>query len=147
MKPKGGRTSAAAQEVAVLGHMEQISRPDAPYDLTDEQSQEWWAVVNRMPADWFPRETHGMLAQYCRLIVRARRLAMLINEMEAGKNLDLTTYRDLIRSEQQVSNTICSLATKMRLSQQSTWDRTRRKQPITLEKPWLSNAEQEDDDE
>ena len=35
---------------------------------------EWCAVVNRMPADWFPRETHGMLVQYCRLIVGARRL-------------------------------------------------------------------------
>jgi len=34
--------------------------------LTDEQAEEWRAVVSRMAADWFPRETHGMLLAYCR---------------------------------------------------------------------------------
>jgi chaperone required for assembly of F1-ATPase len=26
-----------------------MQRPDAPYDLTDEQAEEWRAIVNRMP--------------------------------------------------------------------------------------------------
>jgi len=29
-----------------------MMRPDAPNDLTDEQAEEWRAVVNRLPADW-----------------------------------------------------------------------------------------------
>jgi hypothetical protein len=61
----GVRTSSqddGSPEVATVSAIETIARPDAPYDLTDEQSDEWWAVVNRMPADWFPRETHGNIA-------------------------------------------------------------------------------------
>jgi hypothetical protein len=34
-------------------------------DLTDEQAAEWGAVVDRLPVDWFLRETHGLVAQYC----------------------------------------------------------------------------------
>jgi hypothetical protein len=42
------------------------ARPEPPEDLTEEQAAEWSAVVDRLPADWFPRETHGLLARYCR---------------------------------------------------------------------------------
>jgi hypothetical protein len=41
-------------------------------DLTEDQAAEWRAVVDRLPNDWFPRETHGMLAQFCRHVCTAR---------------------------------------------------------------------------
>lgn len=130
-----GRTSSAALSVKAATVVEAIQRPDAPYDLTDEQSEEWWAVVNRMPADWFPRETHAMLAQYCRHVVRARRIAQLLNAAESAKDFDVKEYRDLLRSEEEQSRAIASLATRMRISQQATYDKSKAK-PSAPRKPW-----------
>lgn len=128
-----GRKSGA--ELSVVSPIETISRPDAPYDLTDEQVDEWWAIVNRMPADWFPRETHPMLAQLCRHIVRARRLSQLLNAMERKPEFEMKDYRDLLRSEEEQSRAIASLSTKMRISQQATIDK-RKTKPVSAPKPW-----------
>ncbi len=129
-----GRVSAAAHEVAALVTAT-IPRPDAPYDLTDEESAEWWAVVNRMPAEWFPRETHGMLAQYCRHVVVSNKLAQLRHKLEVSKNFSLHEYDLLLKMQERESRIIASLATKMRISQQSTYDQSKKK-PITLGRPW-----------
>ena len=130
-----GRVSSAA--LATVGKLETVARPDAPYDLTDEQVDEWRAVVSRMPADWFPRETHAILAQYCRHVVRARRVSQLLTEMEKSKDFDVKEYRDLLRSEAEQSGALMSLTTKMRLAQQSTYDKSKRK-PGVSRKPWES---------
>jgi hypothetical protein len=132
---KRGRTSAAALATTTISPVETLERPDAPYDLTDEQAEEWWAVVNRMPPDWFPRETHSLLAQYCRHVVRARRIAQLLNATENSKEFDVKEYRDLLRSEEEQSRAIASLATRMRLSQQATYDKSKKK-PGSTKKPW-----------
>lgn len=132
-----GRKSAASLAVAV-SPVETIERPDAPYDLTDEQTQEWWAVVNRLPADWFPRETHGMLAQYCRHIVTARRVAQLVAAAEKKKEFDVADYDRLLKMQEREGRAISSLATRMRISQQATFDKERKK-PKTVSKPWEPN--------
>jgi hypothetical protein len=36
-----------------------VQRPDAPYDLSDEQADEWRAVVDAMPAGHFMRGNCG----------------------------------------------------------------------------------------
>lgn len=133
---KRGRKSAASLAVQTVV-VETIQRPDAPYDLTDEQSAEWWAVVNRMPADWFPRETHGMLAQYCRHVVAARRVAQLVAAAEKQKHLDVEHYDRLLKMQEREGRAISSLATRMRISQQTTYD-PKRKKPIETPKPWSS---------
>ncbi|MBS7696259.1 MULTISPECIES: hypothetical protein [unclassified Chelatococcus] len=133
---KRGRVPAASLAVASIPTIETIERPDAPYDLTDEQADEWWAVVNRMPVDWFPRETHGMLAQYCRHVVRARRLAQLLNKLETSEDIDVKEYRDLLRSEEEQSRAISSLATRMRISQQATVRAEQARKPTTMKPPW-----------
>ena len=63
---KRGPKSASEREMNLPDPrvIEVTSRPDAPYDLTDEQSKVWWSVVDRLPADWFPRETHPLLSQF-----------------------------------------------------------------------------------
>lgn len=132
-----GRDSAAANEIAAIGKLETVQRPDAPYDLTDEQVDEWRAVVARLPADWFTRETHALLAQYCRHVVRARRIAQLIDQAEKSDPFDVKEYRDLLRSEEEQSRAIASLATRMRLTQQTTYDKSKKK-PATGRKPWDS---------
>ena len=134
-----GRDSIASVAVAEVSRIETVPRPDAPYDLTDEQSTEWWAVVNRMPADWFPRETHGILAQYCRHVVAARRVAQLIEQAVNAEPFDVTEYQRLLTMQDRESRAQASLASRMRLTQQSTYDRTKKK-PIAGRKPWESQG-------
>jgi hypothetical protein len=117
-----GRKSADAL-VAEAVALQPAERPDAPYDLNDEQAEEWWAVVNRMPPNWFPRETHGMLAQYCRHVVRGRKVSQMADEMEKLRGTDqfnFDVYRQLLAEEEKQTRTIASLATRMRITQQST---------------------------
>jgi hypothetical protein len=65
-----------------------VQRPDAPCDLTDEQSEEWRAVVSTMPPDHFMRGNYALLSQLCRHVVSARRIAQLIEQCAKEKNLD-----------------------------------------------------------
>ena len=130
-----GRTSAAA--LAVAKPVQRIDRPDAPYDLSDEQSEEWWAVVNRLPADWFPRETHGLLTQYCRHVVAARRVAQLVTACEGSAEMDLDEYDKLLKMQEREGRALSSLATRLRISQQATMDK-RTTKPKTVSKPWQS---------
>jgi hypothetical protein len=130
-----GRVSSASLEVARPDNVERVQRPDAPYDLTDDQTEEWWAVVNRMPADWFPRETHALLAQYCRHVVTARRVAQLIASCEGGDGFDLDEYDQLLKMQEREGRALSSLATRLRITQQSTVS-AKVKKPVQGKKPW-----------
>lgn len=142
MGARGKQSAAAVRETAVAALMPDVSvvhRPDAPYDLTDEQAIEWRAIVNRMPADWFPRETHGLLAQYCRHVVAARRTAQLVERCEQAENLDVDQYDKLLKIQEREGRAISSLATRMRLTQQTTLDKTKKKGKAGLmAPPWES---------
>lgn len=113
-----------------------VERPDAPYDLTDEQADEWRAVVNRLPADWFTRETWPLLAQYCRHVVSARHVSELIRKLEAAPDgFDVDEYDKLLKMQEREGRALSSLATRMRLSQQSVHDREKKK-PKEPKKLW-----------
>jgi hypothetical protein len=119
------------------GVVETIARPDAPYDLTDEQAQEWWAVVNRLPADWFTRETQPLLAQYCRHVVQARRVAELIDRMQSdAESFDVRDYDRLLKMQDREGRAISALASSMRISQQATLTRRADKGSRGARKPW-----------
>jgi hypothetical protein len=60
-----GRKSAEALSV-VMGIPGQ--RPAPPDNLDEDEAAEWRAIVERMPADWFTRETWPVLAELCRHI-------------------------------------------------------------------------------
>lgn len=130
-----GRESAASLTVIGLGGIESVRRPDPPGELTQEQAGEWQAVVNRLPADWFPRETLPLLAQYCRHVVASRHIAQLIDEAESGDSLDLDKYDMLLRMQEREGRALSSLATRMRLTQQATYD-PKRKKPAQEKPPW-----------
>ena len=102
-----------------------------PSEMTDA---EWDAVVSRMPADWFGRETHGMLAQYCRHVVAARRVAQMI---EKADGYDVGEYDQLLKMQEREGRALSSLATRMRLTQQAVHDRERGKGKAPVAgKPW-----------
>jgi hypothetical protein len=146
-----GRKSVASLSVIGPSGIEAVRRPEPPEELTDEQALEWRAVVNRLSADWFPRETHGMLAQYCRHVVAARRVAEMIRALEdmlansdpvaedgaptilsAAKTLDR-----LLKMQEREGRALSSLATRMRISQQALYDKSKKK-PGAAKKPWES---------
>ena len=133
-----GRRSAAALSIVPPGAVGITERPCPPGDLSAEQKVEWIAIVNRMPAEWFPVETHGMLAQYCRHVVAARRVAQLVAAAEADdEEFSVKDYDRLLKMQEREGRAISSLATKMRLSQQSTYDKSKKK-PGQARRPWES---------
>lgn len=134
-----GRKSAASLAVVKPGAI--IERPPAPDDLSEEMQDEWVAIVNRMPADWFTRETHSILAQYCRHVVAARRVAQLIDQWEkVGDVTELNEYDRLLKMQEREGRAISSLATRMRLTQQAKYTeksaQTRSNKSKAGIKPW-----------
>lgn len=129
-----GRTSAAS--LSVVSNVVAIPRPKAPHELNDEQAAEWQAIVDRMPADWFGRETHPMLVQYCRHVVTARRVAELIERAESRDDLEIGEYDKLLIMQEREGRAMSSLATRMRLSQQSSYHPEKGKGKTITVKPW-----------
>jgi len=115
-----------------------IPRPAAPRDLNRAQAAEWNSVVERMPADWFPRETHALLAQYCRHVITARQIAGMIDSLMKGdsqSNSWLDDYDRLLKMQEREGRAMSSLATRMRISQQAQYNQN--KNPgTTVTKPW-----------
>lgn len=130
-----GRTSAAELSVISGGGIETIRRPEPPDELTAEQAEEWRAVVSRLPADWFPRETHGMLASYCRHIVTGRRVAQIVAQIEASEQFDINAYDQALKMQERESRAISSLATRMRISQQATVRHEKARKPSQVASP------------
>ena len=114
-----GRKSSAALSVATPVKIDQ--RPLPPGELTADQTEIWIDVVNRMPADWFPAETHPILIQYCRHVCAAKRVAHLIDLCEREKKFDLAKYDFLLKMQDRESKVMSTVATKMRLTQQASY--------------------------
>jgi hypothetical protein len=131
-----GRKSAASTEIIIASNVEVINRPQPPDDMPLEQAVEWRAVVDRMPADWFPRETHALLVQYCRHVAASRRIALLIVRAEKAKTFDLDAYDKLLKMQEREGRAISSLATRMRITQQATVRAESAKKPGQITAPW-----------
>ncbi len=130
-----GRQSTSSLAIVPPREVLERGRPEPPKDLTAEQAVEWRAIVRRMPADWFPRETHGLLADYCRHVLRSRKIATLIDRVERTRTVDVDDYDKLAKMADRESRTIASLATKMRISQHASYDRKKAKGAAAA-RPW-----------
>lgn len=111
-------------------------RPAAPDELNHEEAEEWLAIVNRLPADWFSRETYPLLIQYCRHVITARRVRQIIEKLEGEEDFDFKGYEAALKMQARESQIITTLATKMRISQQSTYDKSKKKGKGGSAKPW-----------
>lgn len=116
--------------------VETIERQRPRYDLTDEEVEIWAAVVSTEPADWFSRSNTPLLAQYCRHVIHARRVAELIERATGDPDLLVGDYDRLLKMQERESRAIASLATKMRVSQQATTNHRGNKRPAASRKPW-----------
>lgn len=131
---KRGRYSAAALAVVTPAGVQEREKP--PHDLTDEECEVWHAVVSAEPADQFSASTAPLLAQYCRHVISGKRVAELIERATGDPKLSITDYDKLLHMQERESRTIALLATKMRISQQSTINHRGNKKPTLARKLW-----------
>lgn len=141
MKQRGRKGAASLSVISAQG-VEATARPDPSPDLTEEQADEWKAIVNCLPADWFKRENISLLAQYCRHVIASRHVGQLVTEMETdeGDKFSLESYDKILKMQEREGRAISSLATRMRLTQQSRWTAegtgTKDRNRTTSSKPW-----------
>lgn len=131
-----GRRSVAELAVISGDGIVTIHRPEAPSHLDAVAAREWREVVNRLPADWFPRETHASLEAYCKHVAAARKVAALIEQATSGDSIDIESYDRLLKMQERESRAMSSLATRMRMTQQSTMSEKKRKPAMIANKPW-----------
>ena len=136
---KRGRQSAAALATVAnrVDAIQIVNRLKPPHDLTDEEVEVWAAVTASEAADWFNAGNVPLLTQYCRHVVRARHLAEMIDRATgSGNQLAIEDYDRLLKMQQRESGAIASLATKMRISQQSLTNHRGNKKNTQARKPW-----------
>lgn len=111
------RKSAADLTVVPIGTA--VHRLSAPPSLLREEAVIWDAVVQTKPADWFQADSAPILMEYCRAVVMADRLAILIEASLCGDNEDGPSLKDLLKMRDAESRRIMSCGTKLRLTQQA----------------------------
>ncbi len=138
MKQPGRKSTAQLEVVGRAKVVEKIDRPKPPREMNTEQGEVWSPIVDALPPEWFPPETHQSLVSYCRHVVQARRIAELIDaEVEGGDDFDLRRYDKLLAMQERESRAMSSLATRMRLTQQSTYDKEKSKgKGRGMKRPW-----------
>jgi hypothetical protein len=125
-----GRKSSASLAVVPLT---QPQRPEPPEYLSKAAAEVWREVVSAMRPDWFGRETHPILEQYCRHVVLARLIA---NAIPAEID-DIAGFDRLTAMHCRESAMVATLATRMRLTHQSSFDRkTVKRDEYTGPRPW-----------
>jgi hypothetical protein len=120
MENQRGRKSAAAMmpSLAIVPGAAGL-RPDPPAELAAEEQAEWMVVVERMPAAHFPRETWGLLADYCRYKVNSRWIGDGMAQLRARSAYDPLYLKDIekmTKLQKMNSSQMASLATKLRLT-------------------------------
>jgi hypothetical protein len=125
---QNGRVSQAEKETVNIS----LSRQSPPEELTEAEVKIWTRVVGAMRPDWFSPENLDLLAQYCAHCATAQELRVLLEDTTDPKDL-----KDLYKLRQEESRVMMALATKMRLTQQSTIDKERRKESRAAgRRPW-----------
>ena len=137
----GTRGRKSKDDLATLKSVTADARADAPYDLTDEETEVWHGIVNAFPADWFNPGSAPVLAQYCRTVIAARRIGQLIKQIaHSGGEYDMDQHLALIREQNKTSATIKTLATALRLTPQSRYNpgsAATASKGVGTGKPWI----------
>jgi hypothetical protein len=168
MKP--GRKSA----IDLLAPLIPGTRPPPPEELEPEEQDEWEAIVERLPANWFTGENIPMLRELCRHICYARELARQVVKVRveiqavmeglaadtagsigvAERRKIQAALRDelctLLRSHGYQTERMGNLSTKLRLTKQSRYDassasRAAKNAGPAMKKPWLDWGENSGD--
>ena len=115
------RRSAASLAV-INGSLDR--RPDPPADLTSQEAEVWAATVSHEAADVFGTAAlQQMLKDYCRHLVAAERLGLVIEgHMAKVGGEDTIALKDLdclLKMRDRETKAVADKATKLRLTNQS----------------------------
>jgi hypothetical protein len=135
-----GRKSTASLSV-IQGSIDR--RPSPPIELTDEEAEVWERTVSGEAADVFGTPaTQQMLKDYCRHVVAAERLGLVIEShmQTTESDVSLKDLDRLLKMRDRETKAIADKATKLRLTNQSRYtpDRasTAAKNNLKADKPW-----------
>ena len=141
MKQRGRKSAATLTLLPSV--LERCKRPEPPADLNREETDVFLRVINTQEADWFSPANIDLLTQYSRHIVQAGRIAGWVDEMlsavdpETGRpTFEIKDYEQLLRMQRAETAAIIWLATKMRLTPQSTINHRGNKVQSAARKPW-----------
>jgi phage terminase small subunit len=151
MKRRPGRPSAEAKAALTLIDVSHF-RPDAPDELTPEQRQTWKDVVGSMKPGSFPPSTYALLVQYCICVSRCRFIELQLRKItDIRKNLkEFRMWASMSRNE---TNTLCQLATKLRMLPKTNTRADRQAATETAtpwnirRKPWQDDPNDDDNDQ
>jgi hypothetical protein len=129
-----GRSSGAELAVVPTGPFPLIERPEPPVGMSEFQQNEWRRVVSGMPADWFRPETLASLAEYCSHMETAEYLERRLRQAQA-EMVDTKELKAIVSMRKETSAIINALMRSMRLTQQATFDKERKKDKLG-KKPW-----------
>lgn len=121
MKQRGRKSAAQLATVTAMP----LRMLEAPGDLSPEEAAVWSRVAATKPGDWWDAGSMPLLAQYARATVQAELVAELVRTV--GQNMvadpsELGRYKELRKLQAALSAEMTSLATKMRLTQQSRYN-------------------------
>lgn len=136
MGKRGRKSGAELATIPLRSTIERVARADAPYELTDSQAAIWRRVADDLPADWFTPKHIGLLKQYCRHEAQADRIAMLIEQEMSEPQLDVQKYDKLLAMQEREGRALSSLATRMRITQQALYDKSKKAPSNSVRKPW-----------
>lgn len=144
-----GKKSAA--ELSIL-RLEPAKRDPPPASLLPEAAAEWVAIMNRMPAGWIGREMHPLLAAYCEHVVESRHISSMLATLDEALAVEvdrgrpqvrilcesMDTRRRLLQMRDRETRAASSLATRLRMTPQSAYDKTKAATAARLpdEVPW-----------
>lgn len=117
MIQRGKKATAA---LAVVSFTSRLAEP--PADLTAEQAEVWKSVIATKPSDWFQADTLPLLAAYCRAVVEHTWISAQIDAHKVewlSDDAGLRRYDVATKLQERQARLMTSLATKMRLTQQS----------------------------
>jgi phage terminase small subunit len=138
----GARGKKSAAELTVIdgGRVGAQKRPEPPDHFDDDHAAIWRKVVARLPADWFPDETLPLLEAYCYHVAQLRQVSELIADMLSDKDgFEIKDYDRLSKMQERETRAIASLAVKMRISQSTAYDKSKKRGSAgNAKKPWES---------
>jgi hypothetical protein len=108
------RQSTASLSVVPVSALQRMAIPG---DLTDAQATLWGDVVGSKPAEWFQADSAPLLKEYVRAVGMCDLLAIQIEGALAGG--EAGEVKGLLDMRDKESKRVASLATKLRLTQQS----------------------------
>lgn len=124
MEQPGRKSAEALANLSLVS----VRRPEPPPNLNAKQAALWRSIVATKPPDWFLADTLPLLEAYIIAIGLANTLQTELDKfgqapLGSGKNF--AKFRRLVSMHQQQVKMLTTLATKLRITQQSRLDKNK----------------------